>query len=143
MGAMREQLSSYGIDLVDHKYASILVSSLPPNYDSTLASILAAAKLTNATLKPDTMVSLITDKYNQRQLKRKGKKDSDAAYYAGGGFTSKKDIEVPQLQSEGALQGRLLGKGWRKGRPRAEEWTKGRIGPQSVSERCQNKRGGE
>jgi len=61
---MNEKLSSIGVTLEDHKYASILIGSLPAIYEPTISSILAAAKLGKTPLDPDTVVSLITDDYN-------------------------------------------------------------------------------
>ena len=58
---MNEKLSSIGITLKDHKYASILIRSLPAIYEPTSSSILAAAKLRKTPLDPNTVISLITD----------------------------------------------------------------------------------
>src|SRR5436853_964854 len=83
---MNEKLSSIGVTLEDHEYASILIGSLPPIYEPTISSILAAAKLGKTPLDPDTVVSLITDDFDRRKLtKKKGKRDEkDVAFYANG-----------------------------------------------------------
>jgi hypothetical protein len=61
---MNEKLSSIGVTLEDHEYASILIGSLPSIYEPTISSILAAAKLSKSTLDPDTVISLITDDFD-------------------------------------------------------------------------------
>jgi len=61
---MNKKLSSIGVTLEDHEYASILIGSLPSIYEPTISSILAAAKLSKSTLNPDTVISLITDDFD-------------------------------------------------------------------------------
>ncbi|TFK16355.1 hypothetical protein FA15DRAFT_607504, partial [Coprinopsis marcescibilis] len=64
MSEMNENLASYRTTLGNHEYAFILVGSLPPAYNPTLSSILAAVKLNKAPLSPDVVIDLITDEYD-------------------------------------------------------------------------------
>ena len=61
---MNEKLSSISITIEHHKYALILIGSLPSIYEPTISSILAAAKLSKTPLDPDTVISLITDDFD-------------------------------------------------------------------------------
>ena len=61
---MNKKLSSIGVTIKDHEYASILIGSLPSIYKPTISFILAALKLSKTPLKPDTIISLITDDFD-------------------------------------------------------------------------------
>ena len=100
-----------------NKYTSILVGSLPSVYNSTLSSILAAFKLSKTPLNPDTVISLITDNFDQCKLskKGKGKDDRDVAYQVGieerGGKGGRKDKECHNCKKHGHFKADCWAKG--------------------------------
>jgi len=89
---MNEHLPSMGVTLADHKFSSIIITSLPPIYDPTISSILASTRLSKTTLDPTTVITLITDNYDRRIVTRKkGRKDDkDVAFSAEGASRSRK-----------------------------------------------------
>ncbi len=86
LAEMNENLFSIRVTLEDHEYASILIGSLPSIYEPTISSILASAKLGKTPLDPDTVISLITDDFDRRELtKKRTKRDErDVAFHVDG-----------------------------------------------------------
>jgi gag-polypeptide of LTR copia-type len=79
---MREQLSSMGKTIDDDEFASILLGSLPPSYDSTVSAINAAADQMDTSVAPDRVIRLVTDDYDRRVIKKgkpNGPKDAFSA----------------------------------------------------------------
>lgn len=133
---MRERLASYGVDLEDHEYASILVGSLPSTYDPTLSSILASAKLSKTPLDPDVVTSLITDDFDRRELaKKKGKgRNDDAAYYAGSGKGGGKGGKGDKVCHNCQKKGHFKADCWAKGGGKEGQGPKGKKGGGSKKE---------
>ena len=132
---MNECLASYSVTLSEHEYASILVGSLPSTYDPTLSSILAAAKLNRTTLDPDTVTSLVTDDYDRRAVKKKGKKDEkDEAYYAGEGSKGGKK-KTDKICHNCKKKGHFKADCWAKGGGKEGQGPKGKKAEASGGEK--------
>jgi hypothetical protein len=67
---MREQLASMGKTIDDNEFASILLGSLPPSYESTVNAINAAADQADTSVAPDRVIQLVTDNYDQHIIKK-------------------------------------------------------------------------
>src|ERR1700742_1518201 len=83
-----ERLSALGTDLPDKEYLPILMTSLPPAYDSTIAFMMTATRLSKIEPDPDVLIQLVTDEYDTRLVKNRVKPKREAgsvAYYASGG----------------------------------------------------------
>ena len=102
---LHEQLAMMGKTIPDDKYASILLSSIPSNFESVTSSMSTHVALTNTTLTPETVIRLITDKYNHHVL-RAGKQGEgqDEALTADAMKKSKKDIECFNCQRPGHIK---------------------------------------
>ena len=66
---LREQLAAMGKSIPNDEYVSILLGSIPSNYEATISTMSTTATLTNAALTLDTVIQLITDDYDRRVLK--------------------------------------------------------------------------
>ncbi len=90
-----EQLAAMGT-IPDNKYTSILLGSIPSTYEASTFTMSTTATLTNTALTPNTVIRLLTDKYNCCVLRKpKTEEGQDEALTADGGKKkkSKKDLE--------------------------------------------------
>jgi hypothetical protein len=128
LAEMNEKLSSIGVTLEDHEYASILIGSLPPIYEPTISSILAAAKLSKNLLDPDTVISLITDDFDRSELtKKRNKRDEkDVAFYVN--ETERRGGRNSSSRSgcSGGRKDMMCHNCKKKGHFKADCWAKGR-----------------
>jgi hypothetical protein len=65
MTSLREQLVAAGGSITDDKYARILLSSLPGEYDTVVQSIKIAACVCKKKILPDVVTVLITREYEE------------------------------------------------------------------------------
>jgi hypothetical protein len=128
-----EKLELMGVIITENHYGYTIISSLPSLYNLLISAMLMTSAL-NA-LSPNTVINIITDKYDQCIMKShtKTKKDEKhLAFYAdaskgGGKGRSKKDVECFNCHKKGHMkldcwaQGRgKEGNGWR-GKGKATE----------------------
>lgn len=91
---MRENLASMGETLTDEDFYSIIMGSLPPSYDSYLSALNATSSVLGKQLTADDLMLTITEEFERRNLKSKGKgKEENAAFHTG---DSKKDKKKRQ-----------------------------------------------
>jgi len=133
----REQLASMGVSLSDTEYTNFLIGSLPTVYDSTISSITTAVKLTKKPINSDDIIILVTDEYNQRNLKSraKSKKDEkDAAFHAGGGSKGGKQGGRKDITCHNCLKrGHVKADCWAKGGGKEGQGPKGKKGGGSTT----------
>ena len=111
---LREQLAAMGKTIPDDEYASILLGSIPSNFEAVISSMSTHVALTNTTLTPETVVRLITDEYDRRVLKAgKQGEGQDEALTADATKKkkSKKDIECFNCQKPGHVKADCWAKG--------------------------------
>ena len=86
---MRENLASMGESLSDSDFYSIIMGSLPASYDSYLSALNATSSVLGTHLSADDLMLAITEEFERRALKSKGKsKEENVAFHAD---DSKKD----------------------------------------------------
>ena len=94
---MRENLASMGEELTDNDFYAIIMGSLPTSYDSYLSALNATSSVLGKTLSADDLMLAITEEFERRALKSKGKsKEENAAFHVG---DSKKD-KKPKRKGE-------------------------------------------
>jgi len=78
-----EELASLGHSIDPDDFATMLISSVPASYDSTISAMTTSTKITHLDLTPDVIMTTLIDDYDRRQVKS-GKKSTssgeDAAY---------------------------------------------------------------
>ena len=80
---MREDLASMGETLTNADFYSIIMGSLPSSYDQYLSALNATSSVLGKQLSADDLMLTITEEYECRNLKSKGKaKDENAAFHA-------------------------------------------------------------
>jgi len=71
--------------LDDNEFASILLGSLPPSYESTINTINAAANTAGTAVMPDQVIQLVTDEFDWCVIKTsKNKAGPEEAFAANG-----------------------------------------------------------
>ena len=86
---MRENLASMGETLSDVDFYSIIMGSLPASYDQYLSALNATSSVLGKQLSADDLMLTITEEFERRGLKTKGKsKEDNVAFHAD---DSKKD----------------------------------------------------
>jgi hypothetical protein len=95
--------------------ANVLMSSLPPSYNTACLSVNASTHLTKSKITPDTFQAFILDKYELCEL-RTGKKDAkDEAFTADANKKKpKKDIECHNFHKRRHVKADCWAKGSRK-----------------------------
>ena len=109
---MREQLASMGETIIESKYASILMGSLPKSYSQTISSIATTSKITGTAATPQVIISLVTNKYDKHTVESGGIPDEALAADSRKGKKGKKcDVKCDNCH--------------KKGHTKAECWAKG------------------
>ena len=112
---LREQLAAMGKSIPDDEYASILLGSIPSNYEATISAMSTTAALTNAALTPDTVIRLITDDYDRRVLKAgkqtEGQDEALTADATKKKKKNKKDVECFNCGNKGHYKSDCWAKG--------------------------------
>ena len=112
---LREQLAAMGKSIPDDEYASILLGSIPSNYEATISAMSTTATLTNAALTPDTVIRLITDDYDRRVLKAgkqtEGQDEALTADATKKKKKNKKDVECFNCGNKGHYKSDCWAKG--------------------------------
>ncbi len=76
----------------DNDLYTIVISSLPPSYNSYISSVYATSSVLGATMSADDLMQTLTDEYERRTLNAKAslsKKEENAAFYSHEGSSSK------------------------------------------------------
>ena len=109
---LHKQLATMGTTIPDNEYASILLGSIPPSYETITSAMSSAAKLGNTALTPSIVTSLILDEYDRRVL-RKPQNGQDEALGASTGKEKqqKKDIECFNCKKCGHMKANCWAKG--------------------------------
>jgi hypothetical protein len=101
-----------GKNITDCKYASILFGSLPPTYEVVLHGLNATAHLTKTSIMPDTVIHLVTDKYDCRVMKKGHESDNKAFMVTTTQNKCKKhDIECHNYHKKGHIKAECWAKG--------------------------------
>ena len=98
---MREDLASMGESLTENDFYAIIMGSLPTSYDSYLSALNATSSVLGTHLSPDDLMLSITEEYERRALKSKGKqKDENAAFYSNDAEKGQKGGSNPKRKGE-------------------------------------------
>jgi transposase InsO family protein len=109
---MKEQLASMGKTIDDDEFASILLGSLPPSYESTVNAINAAADQADVSVSPDRVIRLVTDDYDRRVIKKgKSKNGPEEAFAANGQKKERRNIECHNCHRIGHYKSECWAKG--------------------------------
>ena len=121
MELMRQELASFGQFISDTNYATILLSSLPSTYDSTVSSLCVSAKMNYRTITPQIVESSITNDYDTRHAKSRKPlnmtANNDVAYSA----QSKKNLLCANCNKKGHMKENC----WAEGGDKAGQGPKG------------------
>jgi len=72
-----------GETLTDNDYYAIIMGSLPASYNTYLSALNTTSSVLGKQLSPDDLMLTITEEYERRTLKTKGKqKDDNVAFYS-------------------------------------------------------------
>ncbi|KJA26562.1 hypothetical protein HYPSUDRAFT_125296, partial [Hypholoma sublateritium FD-334 SS-4] len=80
---MREDLAAMGHPPTDDDLYTIVISSLPPSYNSYISSVYATSSVLGTTMSADDLMQTLTDEYERRTLNAKAsssKKEENAAF---------------------------------------------------------------
>ena len=87
---MREDLAAMGQPLSDTDFYTIIMGSLPPSYNPYISAVNATSSVMGSTLSADELMLTLTEEFERRALKSKGKgKDDNAAFYSNDASSSK------------------------------------------------------
>ena len=101
MRTMREDLASMGETLTENDFYAIIMGSLPPSYDSYLSALNATSSVLGTHLSSDDLMLSITEEYERRALKSKGKqKDENAAFYSNDAGKGQKGSSNPRRKGK-------------------------------------------
>ena len=106
---MHEDLAWMGASIVDEDFTSIILGSIPPLYDTYIASITATSTLLNQVFMLTNLIDAIINEADHKAIKnpKSRKDDHDTAFVAGqskrggGNNGSKKDIECFNCHKKG------------------------------------------
>ena len=111
----REQLAAMGQTISDEQYTNILMSSLPSSYDANISIITTNADMNSTTITSTTVIRIITDEYDKRQLKNsKPKSTQEEAFTAEtqkNKKKNKKDVECFNCKKKGHIKADCWAKG--------------------------------
>ena len=112
----REQLAAMGQTISDEQYTNTLLSSLPSSYDANISIITTNADMNGTTITSTTVIRIITDEYDKRQLKKsKPKSTQDEAFTAdaqkNGKKKNKRDVECFNCKKKGHIKADCWAKG--------------------------------
>ena len=72
-----------GESLTENDFSAIIMGSLPSSYDPYISALNATSRVLGSQLSPDDLMLSVTEEYERRALKTKGKqKDDNAAFYS-------------------------------------------------------------
>ena len=101
MRTMREDLASMGESLTENDFYAIIMGSLPPSYDSYLSAVNATSSVLGTHLSSDDLMLSLTEEYERRTLKTKGKqKDENAAFYSNDAGKGQKGSSTPKRKGK-------------------------------------------
>jgi hypothetical protein len=99
-----------GKNIMDHKYMSILFGSLLLTYKIVLHGLNTAAHLTKMSVMPDTVICLVTNKYDCRVMK-KGHESDNEAFMA----TTQNKWKKCDIKCHNCHKGHIKAECWAKG----------------------------
>ena len=115
-----------GKEINDEDYADVLMSSLPPSYDTAHSSVNASTHLTQSKIISDAFQAYILNKYELCKLRSNKKDSKDKAFTADTSKKKpKKDIECHNCHKHGHVKADCWAKGGRKEgqRPKCNDHT--------------------
>ena len=90
-----------GKTLTENDFYTIIMGSLPASYDPYLSALNATSSVLGSHLSSDDLMLSITEEYEQRTLKTKGKqKDDNAAFYSKDAEKGQKGISTLKRKGE-------------------------------------------
>ena len=112
----RKQLAAMGQSISNNQYTNALLSSLPPSYDANISIITTNADMSSTTITSNTVVRIITDKYDKRLLKKtKPKSTQEDAFATEAQKTkskkNKRDIKCFNCHKKGHMKSDFWAKG--------------------------------
>ena len=115
LSQLREQLAVMGKEINDEDYADVLMSSLPPSYDTACLSMNVSAHLTQSKITSDTFQAYILNEYELHELRSNKRDTKDEAFTADASKKKpKKDIECHNCHKRGHVKADCWAKGGRK-----------------------------
>ena len=101
-----------GKDINDEDYADVLMSSLPPSYDTACLSINVSAHLMQSKITSDAFQVYILDEYELCELRSNKKDTKDEAFTTDASKKKpKKDIECHNCHKHGHVKAHCWAKG--------------------------------
>ena len=101
-----------GKDINDKDYADVLMSSLPPSYDTAHSAVNASAHLMQSKITSDTFQAYILNEYELHELRSNKKDAKDKAFTADASKKKpKKDIECHNCHKHGHVKADYWAKG--------------------------------
>ena len=119
-------MAAIGKEINDEDYTDVLMSSLPPSYDTARSSINASAHLTQSKITSDAFQAYILDEYELCELRSNKKDAKDKAFTADASKKKpKKDIECHNCHKCGHVKADCWEKGGGKEgqRPKCNDHT--------------------
>ena len=115
LSQLQEQLAAMGKDIDNEDYADVLMSSLPPSYDTAHSSVNASTHLMQSKITSDAFQAYILDEYELYKLRSNKKDSKDKAFTADASIKKpKKDIECHNCHKHGHIKADCWAKGGRK-----------------------------
>ena len=115
LSQLRDQLAAMGKDIDDKDYTDVLMSSLPPSYDTAHLSVNASTHLTKSKITSDAFQAYILNEYELHKLISNKKDAKDEAFTADTSKKKpKKDIECHNCHKHGHVKAECWEKGGRK-----------------------------
>ena len=112
---LREQLASMGKTIDDDEFASIILGSLPPSFESTINTINTVADTAGTDVTPDQVIQLVTDEYNHCVLRKgKSKTGPEEAFATNGQKRDRRTVECCNCKQTGHYKSKCWAKGGNK-----------------------------
>ena len=115
LSQLQDQLAEMGKDIDNKNYVDVLMSLLPPSYDTAHSSVNVSAHLMQSKITSDTFQAYILNKYELHKLRSNKKDSKDEAFTADASKKkTKKDIECHNCHKHGHVNAGCWEKGGRR-----------------------------
>ena len=109
---LQEQLASMGKTNNDDEFASIILRSLPPSFESTINAINAVADTAGTDIMPDRVIQLVTNEYDCCLLRKgKSKNGPEEAFTTNGQKRDRRTVKCCNCKQTGHYKSECWAKG--------------------------------